>query len=283
MNHNKKLLIILLVLNMALHIGAGVPDVQTKDVMATYEDTTQTVYQVDVSWGSLAFTYRENKGTWDPAKGEYTGERGEWVAEENANKISVTNRSNASVTAELSFAATGTVTADFYTDNAKSAKSVFPQTLDTSEEMTSYLCITGGTISEDQKIGSVTLEIGKGTGENAPDDAVVEDNDGNNDANESEPLKNQYQLTLGNYQETLTNKVTTFTYTPANDETLTMTIGTTHTCYDTGDALMIAPNDVGGTVKTFSLSADTTYTFTVMIEEQGESLAGGIVQVSHQD
>ena len=82
------------------------------DVTATYRADSSggaggTVYSVDITWGDMAFTYTAEAGIWDPAKHTYTGaEGGAWaVDKEGGNTITVTNHSNADVTAVFSYAA----------------------------------------------------------------------------------------------------------------------------------------------------------------------------------
>ena len=82
------------------------------DVTATYVDGSSggaggTVYSVDIAWGDMAFTYTAAAGTWDPANHTYTGaDGGTWkVDKEGGNTITVTNHSNADVTAAFSYAA----------------------------------------------------------------------------------------------------------------------------------------------------------------------------------
>lgn len=82
------------------------------DVKATYRADSSggaggTVYSVDIAWGDMAFTYTAEAGIWDPAKHAYTGaEGGAWtVDKDGGNTITVTNHSNADVTAAFSYAA----------------------------------------------------------------------------------------------------------------------------------------------------------------------------------
>ena len=69
-----------------------------------------TVYSVDITWGSLEFTYTEaSKGVWNPETLKYEGAvAGGWTCATNADKITVTNHSNAavSVTVEITSAST---------------------------------------------------------------------------------------------------------------------------------------------------------------------------------
>ena len=84
----------------------------THDVTATYVDGSSggaggTVYSVDITWGDMAFTYTAAAGTWEPKTHSFTGaDGGTWkVDKEGGNTITVTNHSNADVTAAFSYAA----------------------------------------------------------------------------------------------------------------------------------------------------------------------------------
>lgn len=84
------------------------------DVTATYRadssggagGTGGKVYNVDIAWGDMAFTYTAAAGTWDPANHTYTGaEGGVWtVDKDGGNTITVTNHSNTDVTAAFNYA-----------------------------------------------------------------------------------------------------------------------------------------------------------------------------------
>jgi|GEM_PF-1871511 len=77
----------------------------SKDVTANYVagQTSEPVYMVDISWGSMTFTYTAaSTGTWNPTTHTYDGvTAAKWTCAENANKITVTNHSNAAVTATI--------------------------------------------------------------------------------------------------------------------------------------------------------------------------------------
>lgn len=78
----------------------------TAKVYAKYIKSDDTVYQVDINWGSMVFTYNEgSRGTWDPKTHTYKDDGVEegWTYEEGANEITVTNHSNATVTVEVEF------------------------------------------------------------------------------------------------------------------------------------------------------------------------------------
>ena len=78
----------------------------TKAVKASYSAGAGggTVYSVDITWGNMAFTYSEGSSpTWDPATHTYSsGGAGGWS--NSGNTITVTNHSNAQVTANLDYA-----------------------------------------------------------------------------------------------------------------------------------------------------------------------------------
>ena len=82
------------------------------DVTATYRADSSggaggKVYSVDITWGDMAFTYTAAAGIWDPTTHKTTGaEGGAWtVDKEGGNTITVTNHSNADVTAVFNYAA----------------------------------------------------------------------------------------------------------------------------------------------------------------------------------
>ena len=64
-------------------------------VKGTYvaSENTPTVYSVDVSWGSMEFTYTDAYiGDWDPTTHKYINPvEAKWSCDTNANKVTVTN------------------------------------------------------------------------------------------------------------------------------------------------------------------------------------------------
>ncbi|MCD8120591.1 MAG: hypothetical protein LUE29_14140 [Lachnospiraceae bacterium] len=86
------------------------------DVTATYESSeAATVYSVDITWGSLEFTYKaEGTGTWDPSTHEYITSDDEtgWTYEEGSNLVTITNHSNSAVGGKISC-----TTASAYSEN----------------------------------------------------------------------------------------------------------------------------------------------------------------------
>ena len=109
----KKILSLILALALVMSLGvtafaAELNDETTagsKDVTASYVagDSGKKVYLVDIVWGSLEFTYTDaSEGTWDPETHTYDGtSEAKWSCAEGANKVDVTNHSNAEVTVEI--------------------------------------------------------------------------------------------------------------------------------------------------------------------------------------
>ena len=77
----------------------------TKEVTASYRSGAGggTVYSVDITWGSMEFTYSEGSGTtWNPeTHTSIQGGAGGWS--HSGNTITVTNHSNTAVTATLAY------------------------------------------------------------------------------------------------------------------------------------------------------------------------------------
>lgn len=141
------------------------------DVKATYRADSSggaggTVYSVDITWGDMAFTYTAEAGIWDPAKHAYTGaEGGAWtVDKDGGNTITVTNHSNADVTAVFSYAA-----ADGYNgisgsfDNASLAlESAVGTAVEAAPKGTTSLTLDGALGSDttaNTTIGTITVTL----------------------------------------------------------------------------------------------------------------------------
>lgn len=103
----KKIIILLMVLAMvmSLSITAFASDLgESKDVTAKYEknESGQPIYNVDLNWGDLTFTYTENTTKiWNPDTHTYdTTTTGSWDKTEST--VTVTNHSNVSVAVSMS-------------------------------------------------------------------------------------------------------------------------------------------------------------------------------------
>ena len=80
----------------------------TKAVTASYSAGAGggTVYSVDITWDSMAFTYSEGPSpTWNPET-HTSGQGGTGGWSSSGNKVTVTNHSNTEVTATLAYAST---------------------------------------------------------------------------------------------------------------------------------------------------------------------------------
>lgn len=79
----------------------------TAEVKGTYNagGTAATIYKVDIAWEGLSFTFNAaSQGTWDTTNHTYTGKTEAGWATGNGT-ITITNHSNAAITATPSYAA----------------------------------------------------------------------------------------------------------------------------------------------------------------------------------
>lgn len=138
------------------------------DVTGSYEagSATGTVYSVEVSWGSMAFTYTgASTGTWNPDTHAYSGTvSAAWSCAENANKITVTNHSNKAVAAALTYsqgAGYSGVTGAF-NNNSLSLATAVGTKVASAPSASALLTLTGelaSSVTEAATIGSVTVSI----------------------------------------------------------------------------------------------------------------------------
>ena len=158
--------------NLITSVNDGANSKST-DVKATYVagSTADTVYSVDVQWGSMEFTYTGgSEGTWNPEKHDYENAiAGGWTWADKANEITLTNHSNVAVKAMFAytpaadydkidgtFKGTGLVsneaTLDAGVENKANEASKVTATLEISGDLSS------GT-TEKTKLGTVTVTI----------------------------------------------------------------------------------------------------------------------------
>lgn len=147
----------------------------TISVSGTYSagGAAATKISVVVSWDAMTFTYTEGSaGTWNPNTHSYEGTtNGGWSTE--TATITVTNHSNAAITATCSFEATATGVVGKFdgettkTLNVESAdadayrtavEGVYPAPSASTE-----FGISGAAITENAALGTITVTIAKAT------------------------------------------------------------------------------------------------------------------------
>ena len=148
--------IVMLILAALCTIGSGitaaaqdysVPSSIGSNVYGTYQESkpAKPVYNVDINWGNMNFTYTASSGTWNPETHEYEGAtEGTWTSE--GNEVTVTNHSNAPVGVRVYFkeevrpfqGITGTVTNSEYQLESAVGKSV-----EEADSRTSALTLSG--------------------------------------------------------------------------------------------------------------------------------------------
>lgn len=113
---------------------------------------------VSVEWGSMEFTYSD--GTWNPETHSYIG--GGWQSPADANKITVTNESNVTVTVSYAYAKESGYTINGgFTDGAVPVNSkTLPKGNTIPQTCVVYLNLSGLPPEiNSQKIGRITITI----------------------------------------------------------------------------------------------------------------------------
>jgi hypothetical protein len=171
----KKALAILLTLALmcaGLTVFAGSATVSspgntTIDVKGKYAASAPpaTVYHVDVSWGSMEFTYNAaTQGSWNPSTHSYGGgSQASWTYAANANVITVKNHSNAGITASFNFGAEeGFNVGGGFSNGSLTLETAEGKTPENTPTGTTALTISGGLdsgVTVFTKIGTVTVTI----------------------------------------------------------------------------------------------------------------------------
>lgn len=127
----------------------------------------QTVYKVDIEWGSMEFTYTEpSAGTWNPETHRYEGRvyQGFWSHESDSNKITFTNHSNAAVTVNLAVQLPSGIYGNFTnvdndTITSLSLDSAVYTAVDEAPTAVAYFNVTSGMINIPGKLGTITITI----------------------------------------------------------------------------------------------------------------------------
>ncbi len=131
------------------------------DVKAKYIEgaSSGTVILADVTWDDMTFTYTGGEKTWNGKEHKYESAEGAWADE--SKTITVTNHSNAGITAELTFSA------EIEGVDGSFDKSSF--TLDTAEGTavenapsgSAEFSLSGAGVSSDEKVGTISVNIAK--------------------------------------------------------------------------------------------------------------------------
>lgn len=166
----KKIIAATLALTLSMSMGNLVYAVEDKsaDIKATYQagkENTDTVYSVDVKWGSLEYTYSSGvTKSWDPTTLKYkeTSGTSSWTCQAGADQITVTNNSNADITASLAYAKTDSNITGTFTNSKIGLKSAEGTNVGESPSETTTLSLEGAlsdTTAEKKEIGNVTVTI----------------------------------------------------------------------------------------------------------------------------
>lgn len=166
----KKIIAATLALTLSMSMGNLVYAVEDKsaNIKATYQagkENTDTVYSVDVKWGNLEYTYSSGvTKSWDPTTLKYkeTSGTSSWTCQDGADQITVTNNSNADITASLAYAKTDSNITGTFTNSKIGLKSAEGTNVGESPSETTTLSLKGAlsdTTAEKKKIGNVTVTI----------------------------------------------------------------------------------------------------------------------------
>lgn len=166
----KKIIAATLALTLSMSMGNLVYAVEDKsaDIKATYQagkENTDTVYSVDVKWGSLEYTYSSGvTKSWDPTTLKYkeTSGTSSWTCQQGADQITVTNNSNADITASLAYGKTDSNITGTFTNSKIGLKSAEGTKVGKSPSETTTLSLKGAlsdTTAEKKEIGNVTVTI----------------------------------------------------------------------------------------------------------------------------
>lgn len=124
-----------------------------------------TVYHVDVSWGSMQFTYNAaTQGSWNPSTHSYDGgSDASWTCDTGANVIKVENHSNAGITASFDFKAEeGFGVAGVFSKGSLTLDTAVGENPEDPPTDTTALTISGelgSSVTDFAKIGTVTVTI----------------------------------------------------------------------------------------------------------------------------
>ena len=148
----------------------GADGSDSKDVKAHYQANVEadTVYSVDVTWGSMEFVYTiDNEGTWDPVAHQFTNASGlgRWSCQENQDEVTVTNHSNAPVNVSFAYQAEKNyngITGNFDRSEAAELATAEGTEVSNAPTVTAKLSLTGKLgkdVKNATKIGTATVSL----------------------------------------------------------------------------------------------------------------------------
>lgn len=120
------------------------------------------VYSVDITWGSMEFTYQASGGAWNPETHTYgEGSSGTWTCEDGANQITIKNHSNAYVNCDLKYTSIDSNITGNLSTNILTFGSAVNTPVDDPPTGTATLDLTGQlpSGSNEAEIGTVTITI----------------------------------------------------------------------------------------------------------------------------
>lgn len=161
----KKLLIGVLALTLAASMGATAfaetndgTKSTTADVNGVYAEgqSSQNIVAVDVTWDEMRFDFTEGKKTWNPNTHEVEQEKGTWT--ESPKTVIVTNHSNVEINTAFAFHGEGDVTGKFDKE-ILILRTARGTTMDSIPTAQTSFSITGGSITQTGKVGTITVTV----------------------------------------------------------------------------------------------------------------------------
>lgn len=128
-------------------------------------DDPSVVVSADVTWDELSFTYQDGAKHWDAEKHMDVADEGAW--ETTKKNITVTNHSNTSIKASFEFAADVDGLNGSFDKTEFDLASAENTTTENAPTDTTAFGISGGAITKDQKIGTITVKITSGTSDSS--------------------------------------------------------------------------------------------------------------------
>lgn len=165
--------VIISILSLAMTASMAVPAFadNTADVQGKYKAGAESPVTIfaDITWEDMTFNYTEGEKTWNPETHQVDQADGKWNSDTKA--ITVTNHSNVGIMAKFAFAPNGEIEGSFTKDSTPTDQLAL-DTIKNLEEGsaapsdTMNFGITNGTISENGKLGTITVYIAPNDGNN---------------------------------------------------------------------------------------------------------------------